>query len=235
MPARPFHLANSPRTSTFAQGAEPQQWVPGDFLLTRGHGPVSRMIRFGERLRIHGDDRRYAWFNHAALVVSPDGDLVEALGAGVVRTHASKYRASDYVVVRTHAAPHDVRQVLAFADWVVAHRARYGFLTLFSLALTMLTGSKLTFFVDGRYICSGFVARAMERTGTLFDRDPVHITPADLAKYYGAHPPAECLPAAHAVPDLPADEPADLPADEPVDLRDGREVADFPIPRQRAS
>ena len=74
-----------------------------------------------------------------------------------------------------------------------AARAKYGFVTLASLALTMLTGSKLTFFVDGRYICSGFVARAMERTGTLFDRDPVHITPADLAKYYGACPPAAAV------------------------------------------
>jgi hypothetical protein len=190
MPVPPVHVSNSVQTARYADGDEPQQWVPGDFLLTRGHTFVSRMIRFGERLRIHGEDRDFAWFNHAALVVSADGDLVEALGRGVVRSHASKYLAKDYVVVRTHAAPHDVRQVLAFAEWVVEQRAKYGFLTLASLALTMLTGSKLTFFVDGRYICSGFVARAMERTGTLFDRDPVHITPADLAKYYGACPPA---------------------------------------------
>jgi hypothetical protein len=29
----------------------------------------------------------------------------------------------------------------------------------------------------------------MERTGAIFSRDPVHITPADLAKYYNALPP----------------------------------------------
>src|SRR4029079_6941881 len=105
--------------------------------------------------------------------------------------------------VHTHADPRDVVQVLAFADWVVARHARYGMLTILSLALSMLTGSKLTFFVDGQFICSGFVARAMERTGTLFDRDPVHITPADLAKYYGAQPPTEHITAQRtASPDV---------------------------------
>ena len=47
----------------------------------------------------------------------------------------------------------------------------------------MLTGSKLAFFIDGRFVCSGLVARALERTGRIFDRDPSHIAPADLAKY----------------------------------------------------
>jgi hypothetical protein len=229
-PTRPsihpsIHLASAVQTSTFEGGAEPPRWAPGDFLLTRGHGPVSRMIRFGERLRIHGEDRRYAWFNHAALVVSVDGDLVEALGSGVVRSHASKYRERDYVVVRTHANPHDVRQVLAFAEWVVQRRAKYGFVTLASLALTMLTGSKLAFFVDGRYICSGFVARAMERTGTLFDRDPVHITPADLAKYYGACPPAEVFAAAQRDP-----RPIAAPEQQPTHV-----AGTLDIPQQRAS
>jgi hypothetical protein len=202
--SHPFHIATATETSTYLQGLEPQEWTPGDFLLTRGHSFFSRLIRFGERLRIHGADRPYAWFNHAALVVSPTGDLVEALGRGVVRTHCSHYQACDYVVVRTHAAEHDVRQMLAFADWVVARGARYGVLTVLSLALSMLTGSKLTFFVDGRFICSGFVARALERTGTLFDRDPVHITPADLAKYYRAVPPAPA--AVEAAPGI-ADNP----------------------------
>ena len=48
----------------------------------------------------------------------------------------------------------------------------------------MLTGSKLTFFIDGQFVCSGLVARALERTGSIFDRDSAHIAPADLAKYF---------------------------------------------------
>jgi hypothetical protein len=123
------------------------------------------------------------------LVVGSDGEIVEALGRGVVREHASKYVSKDYVVVHSGADAHDVKSIRGFADWVTAHRARYGWLTIASLAVTMLTGAKLAFFIDGEFICSGFVARAMERTGAIFTRDPVHITPADLAKYYSVNPP----------------------------------------------
>jgi hypothetical protein len=167
----------------------PEQWVPGDFLLTHGDALFSKLIRFGERLRIRGADRKFTWFNHAALVIDADGTLAEALAAGVVRSPADKYLAKDYVVVSPGASASDVAEVLAFADWVLRTRHKYGWVTIASIALTVLTGSKFTFFVDGEFICSGFVARAMERTQAIFNRDPVHITPADLAKYYDAVPP----------------------------------------------
>ena len=35
-----------------------------------------------------------------------------------------------------------------------------------------------------QFVCSGLVARALERTGSIFDRDSAHIAPADLAKYF---------------------------------------------------
>lgn len=174
----------------FPPGDTATTWVPGDFILTHGDSFFSKLIRFGERLRIHGADRRYAWFNHAALVAGSDGEIVEALGRGVVRENASKYASKHYVVVHSGADAHDVKAILDFAEWVTKHRAHYGWLTIISLAFTMLTGAKVTFFVDGEFICSGFVARAMERTGAIFSRDPVHITPADLAKYYSVSPPA---------------------------------------------
>ena len=93
-------------------------------------------------------------------------------------------------MVHSGADDHDVKAILSFADWVTEHRAHYGWFTIASLAFTMLTGAKFTFFIDGEFICSGFVARAMERTGAIFSRDPVHITPADLAKYYSVSPPS---------------------------------------------
>lgn len=179
-------------TERFAPGDSARKWIPGDFILTHGDSFFSALIRFGEGLRIHGEDRRrrYAWFNHAALVVGDDGTIVEALGRGVVRENASKYRSKDYVVVHSGADDHDVKAILSFANWVTEHRAHYGWFTIASLAFTMLTGAKFTFFIDGEFICSGFVARAMERTGAIFSRDPVHITPADLAKYYSVSPPS---------------------------------------------
>ena len=65
-------------------------------------------------------------------------------------------------------------------DFILVHSDA---LSIASLGVTLLAGAKLTFFVDGEFICSGLVARAMERTGAIFNRDPVHITPADLATY----------------------------------------------------
>ena len=63
-------------------------------------------------------------------------------------------------------------------------KCKYNNLATVSIGLSMLTGSKLAFYIDGRFVCSGLVARALERTGRIFDRDPSHIAPADLAKYY---------------------------------------------------
>jgi hypothetical protein len=48
----------------------------------------------------------------------------------------------------------------------------------------MLTGSKLTFYIDGQYVCSGLVATALERAGSIFNRSAANITAADLAKYF---------------------------------------------------
>ncbi|MCU1454697.1 MAG: hypothetical protein JWN46_2843 [Acidimicrobiales bacterium] len=183
-----FQRVHREAATPYPPGSEPPAWTPGDFILTRGDAPISRLIRLGERLRIHGEDRRYAWCNHAALVLTEGGDIAEALGRGVVRRNMTAYRPKDYVVVHPGASPADVAEVLAFAEWVLAARSRYGYFTIASIALTVLTGSKFTFFVDGTFICSGFVARSMERTGALFNLDPVHISPADLAKYYEALP-----------------------------------------------
>ena len=44
-------------------------------------------FRFGQRLRFRGEDEKYGWWNHAAVIVSTDGDLIEALNAGVTRTN----------------------------------------------------------------------------------------------------------------------------------------------------
>jgi len=169
-------------------GLAPEAWTPGDFILVHSDSLSSRLIHLGQRFRIRGADSRFTWFDHAALIVSTTGDLVEAVGTGVIRSNSEKYSHKHYNIVRTGADTADVKQALQFAEWVANNRARYGTLTIASLILTLLAGAKLTFFIDGEFICSGLVARAMERTGAIFSRDPVHITPADLAKYYEVDP-----------------------------------------------
>jgi len=42
--------------------------------------------------------------------------------------------------------------------------------------------------VDGQMICSGLVARALERTGAIFQYDSWHLLPADLAEAFNVTP-----------------------------------------------
>ena len=174
--------------------AQPGDFQKGDFILTHGKAFFSRLIRFGQRLAFRGKDRKYTWWNHAALIVSPNGDLVEALGAGVQRTHLSRYAPTEYHLVCLNGlASHDDRdQLVAFAEWALGEK--YGVVTIMSIALSLLTGCRLKFCFDGQMICSGLVARALERSDAIFDRSPSHIMPADLAKYFSVKPPPKGTP-----------------------------------------
>jgi hypothetical protein len=184
-----------PATITwYGAGEAATRFLPGDFILTHGDGVLSHLIRFGQRIRFRGDDRRYAYWNHAALIVSTDGAIIEALAGGVTRRHLDVYTPREYHVVQIEADPLDRRETVAFAEWAATNRSRYGYATFVSIAICLLTGARLTFFVDGEYICSGLVARALERTEALFGLDPVHVTPADLARYYQVLAPPAILP-----------------------------------------
>jgi hypothetical protein len=164
-----------------AAAARPQDYQTGDFILTHSKGFVSSLIRFGQALRFTGRERGLTWWSHAALIVSDDGALIEALGSGVQRSRLDKYLPTDFQLVRLQslASEDDRRQIVAYAEWALGQR--YGFLTILSISLSLLTGGKFTFGFDGQSICSGLVARALERTNAIFDRSPSHIMPADLA------------------------------------------------------
>ena len=188
MPQKPFEpVVKVPKVLRFApdQEAAPHEFEPGDFILTHGKSWTSRLIRFGQGLRFWGANRRYAWWSHAAIIVSPDGALVEALGAGVTRTHISKYGPAEYHLVSISdivAGADDRNEAVAFAKWCID--MPYGYANIVSIAISLLTGGKFTFGFDGQAICSGLVARALERTKAIFNRTPSHIMPADLAKYF---------------------------------------------------
>lgn len=166
----------------FGPGQEPQVFLPGDFILTKRHTFMFRLLSFGEGLRFRGFRRRYAEWNHAAMIVSPSGDIVEAVHNGVQRAHISKYQSRDYLIVKPAMTAEDVDQMMKFVNWAVGKP--YGLLTIISLALWSIFGGKFDVSQDGTMICSGLVARALERAGYIFERDPSHMTPADLAEYF---------------------------------------------------
>src|SRR5215213_6832026 len=87
----------------------------GDFILTHENHWTSRTIRFGQRFAWRGDKKKYASWNHAALILNPEGDLAEALGHGVVQTNISGYDEKAYYIVRINASEEDQKQILAFA------------------------------------------------------------------------------------------------------------------------
>lgn len=171
-----------------AGGAPRRGLEPGDILLGQAHGIKHRIIKFGQGLRIRGTDRRYTGYTHAALVVSRDGDLIEAVGEGLRRSTVLDYVARDqpYQVVHIDAAEEDRMQAVAFAEEKLARNAPYGALANVSTTVWAVTGCRLMFFLDGSYTCSGLVASALERTTAIFDVNAARVMPAQLAVYFKA-------------------------------------------------
>lgn len=195
---RPFTIRYKPWVAKRAEmkrfepgeAAKEADFEPGDFILTHSNAFVSRIIRWGQSLRFWGKKSKYTWWNHAALIVSQQGDIIEALGAGVEKNKLSKYTPTEYTVVRIHSdliAAGDRNEVVSFSEWALGQE--YGYLTIISIALSLIFGGKFSFFIDGQSICSGLVARALERTKVIFDRSPSHIMPADLAFFFDVEPP----------------------------------------------
>jgi hypothetical protein len=170
---------------------------PGDFILTHGAEFFSRLIQIGQRLRYTGADQRYTYWNHTALIVSEDGAIVEALGIGVRRNTLAEYDHTQYTVVHIQASEEDRTEATAFAEhWI---GAKYDWATIASIGVSLLTGAKFSFGFAGQLICSGLVARALERTTAIFEEEPSHVMPAGLAKMFAVTPP-------------PMDEPKGTPA-----------------------
>ena len=125
-------------------------------------------------------------------MVDGAGTIVEALGTGVAKRSIHDYDPTQYTVVRIDASDEDRLEAATFATSSIG--ARYGWVTIVSLAFSLLTGGKLAFAIDGQLICSGLVARALERTTAIFKHDPARIMPAELAEIYNAQPPAPGTP-----------------------------------------
>lgn len=143
------------------------------------------LIRFGQGLRYWGKNKVFAHWNHAAIFVNDDGDIIEALGGGVQRRNIAVYRETEYVVIHLPPSTLDLdrSQSVEFARHCL--RDKYGWLTIVSIAITLVFGTKLNFVIDGQQICSALVARSLERIGEIFtENEPWHLMPADLAKHF---------------------------------------------------
>ena len=164
----------------------------GDFILTHGDEWTSRLIRFGQNIRFRGERAKYTYWNHTALVVDEEGAIVEALGTGVAQRSIHDYDPTQYTVVRIKASDGDRAEAAAFACASVG--AKYGSVSIVSIAISLITGGTFAFAIDGQLICSGLVARALERTTAIFKHDPARIMPAELAEFFAVEPPPPGTP-----------------------------------------
>jgi hypothetical protein len=188
----PHSLASEP-----ALGSEPVRgFEPGDFLLSRAHGRKHEVIKWGQGLRLSPHDRHYAGYTHAALVVSPTGELIEAIGEGIRSTSLRQYVIDKevYQVVRIEASAEARERVVEFASWALQAKSPYDGLAIVCTTFWAFTGSRLMFFMDGSFTCSGLVAEALERMGARFGMNAARVTPAQLAVFFGAPPPPDDPP-----------------------------------------
>lgn len=176
------------------ESARPDSFKPGDFILSHEKSWVHGLIRFGQSLRYRGKNRKHNRWSHAALLATPDGGLIEAVGKGVRRSHLDKYKDIEYHLVNidAYADERDRQQIVKFAESCLRHS--YGYLTLASISLSLLLGSRINFTFERQIICSALVARALERSDVIFKKSPHHILPADLAHYFRVTPPDKSVP-----------------------------------------
>lgn len=190
--------------------------TPGDILLTRATGVVPALIRFGERVRYQGwwravghllqkavgvaqpDGPGDPWYvSHAAVFVG-DGQLIEALAHGLTLTPLSRYTGHETVTVPLAALVPDVTgadrtRAVRFAHTQLERHDRYGWLSIASIILQLVTPARLDVSWDGALICSAFAAQCLEHAGvTLPTRSSLTTMPADLAAMI-PHLPATSL------------------------------------------
>jgi uncharacterized protein YycO len=148
------------------------RYLAGDFLLVHGRDFVDRLISLGTRSK----------WTHAALVVDEQGTLVEATSGGVHYAAISKYERYDRLLVRLPLSDEDRAEVHDFAVTMAEQHERYGFLTIAAIVLKLITRLRLVLKLDGTFICSEFVARALGQGGVIWERDPALMAPCDLAR-----------------------------------------------------
>lgn len=151
---------------------------PGDVILEHDGDFPDRLIQFGQA--ISAGPKRSHW-NHVMLGSCYDADgnllVIEATGSGVVEDRLLAPGRGELQVVAVEPAETRARAVI-FARARLGDK--YGWGTIASIVLTILTGSRIRFGLRGAYICSGLVASALTFGGVEMGDDPEWAWPADL-------------------------------------------------------
>jgi hypothetical protein len=187
---------------------------PGDFVLTTSDGGMARLLGWATGGEL----------NHAAIIIDPLGTVVEANPTFLADTRAFRtcsvaeyLRAGrpcwiGYVELREGTR----QDVVAYAEHLLRARGTISLAgriwmalhTLLSIApralasryaglrgmRDVLEGHAVVLREEHCYAAAEFVARALERGGFIWDRDPAHVTPAELFRRYHLAEPAPVTP-----------------------------------------
>lgn len=151
----------------------------GDLVFCHSKGLVGWGIRAAQRLRNPSDA---ATWNHVATVVSldPEPIVIAAEGHGVTRRKLNEVAPGGKFVVVPHPWVQTSLQIEFLTD---VEGDKYGFLTIASCLLTLLTPESIAFRKPGTYICSGLAAMALTFGGwenASKIKDVYQVTPAEL-------------------------------------------------------
>ena len=166
----------------YEAGIEPTKFTPGDFILVSTNGIAAKLIRFGQFTRYHGKMKPFSKWNHAAMIVDENGTIIEAVGRGVSYGNISEYKDVEYYLVSTKLNKQSRDQAIIACKSFL--KDKYGWFTIASISLELLTGIKLQFSLNNSMICSAVVAQSLWAGGVIFDRNPYQMMPADLASAF---------------------------------------------------
>ena len=176
------------KVEKYGPGQEAAEYEPGDFILTHRNRPIGALISVGQKRRFRGPDAVFAHWSHTALIVDRDGTLVEAEALGVVKTPITKYKKTEYHLVRLgpEFGAEGRQRAVDYASSQVG--VAFGYLALVGVSIYLLTGLPVRLVRRNHQICSELVVRALQAGGLLTDADPALTLPADLAKRFGVRP-----------------------------------------------
>lgn len=182
------------------EAARERTYRPGDFVLTRSRGSLAWSLGMATASPL----------NQAALIVDSSGGLIEVNPAfitsegGLRRSHINAYleRGAPVWVGYVELLDGTRREVVRFAEQMLEEQRGFTewqfagllFHVGMSIAPRHLTGKQrvlrplheffdhhaLVLKEENIFTSAELVARALERGGFLWDKDPAHITPADL-------------------------------------------------------
>lgn len=151
---------------------------PGDLVLCRQNTVLDKIISVAQML--HTSSQASHW-THVAVVKDPKtGEMYEAVSSGVKIGNISAY--PDHLIVPMNLNAYDTAKMMNFCEhWL---GAEYGFLTLFSIGIDLLTPAFFHFRSGDTFICSQYAAKALEQTGWICPIvDSSHVMPSNLEQW----------------------------------------------------